>query len=75
MHAITYKVVMAHFEGRPLELLPGTPPIHPTALSKIVIEDGVPRIELYADISHYQAAPPPTMQVQVESSSAIHPFP
>jgi phosphoserine phosphatase len=71
MHAITLKVVMAYFMQRPLEQLWDSQPIHPTSLSKVVIKEGKPTVEMYADISHYQAEPGPTMQVRnaVETST------
>ncbi|GER89545.1 hypothetical protein KDW_37070 [Dictyobacter vulcani] len=53
-HAVTLKTILSAFDGRPLERFWEPPFIHPTSLSKIVIEDGIATIELYADISHHQ---------------------
>lgn len=56
-HAVTLKTIVSSFEGRPLARLWDPPVIHPTSLSKIVIEDGIASIELYADVSHHQIPP------------------
>lgn len=53
-HAAALKALLSHFERRPLERLWQPPYIHPTALCKVVIANGLPTIELYGDISHYQ---------------------
>ncbi|GCE23475.1 histidine phosphatase family protein [Dictyobacter kobayashii] len=56
-HAVTLKTILNDFGQRPLTHFWDPPVIHPTSLSKVVIEDGVPTIELYADVSHYQVPP------------------
>lgn len=53
-HTVVIKLLMAHFEGRPLEKLWDLPYIHPTCLNRIDIVDGVPEIILHGDISHYE---------------------
>lgn len=53
-HAIALKVIMAYFKGDSLDKLWDPPVIQPTALNKVVIEDGRFNIELHGDVSHYQ---------------------
>ena len=53
-HGITLKLMLTYFEQRPLSKLWDPPFIQPTALSKVVIEDDVTRIELNGDTTHYQ---------------------
>lgn len=53
-HGITLKLMLAYFEQRPLAELWDPPFIQPTALSKVVIEDDVTRIELNGDTAHYK---------------------
>ncbi|MCS7461657.1 histidine phosphatase family protein [Paenibacillus doosanensis] len=53
-HAITLKLLMAYFEGRPLAELWSPPILEPTALCKVVIQDGKECIELHGDTSHYR---------------------
>jgi len=55
-HTIPVKLLLHHFEGRSLEKLWDDPFIHPTSLSKIVIdENGQPVIEVYANTGHFGA--------------------
>lgn len=53
-HAVVLKIILSHFEERPLAHLWQPPFIHPTALCKIVVENQHPSIELYGDTSHYR---------------------
>lgn len=53
-HTVVLKIIMSHFEGRPLAHLWQPPYIHPTALCKVVIENQHASIELAGDTSHYQ---------------------
>jgi len=53
-HTVALKLIMAHFEKRPLHRLWDLPYIHPACLCVIEIEDGLPRIVLHGDISHYR---------------------
>ncbi|MCC3372568.1 histidine phosphatase family protein [Cohnella sp. REN36] len=53
-HAATLKTIMAHFGGLPLSELWQPPFVHSTSLCRVAVEDGVPRIELYGDTSHYR---------------------
>lgn len=54
-HTVVIKVLMAHFEARPMNKLWDLPYIHPTCLCRIDIKDGVPEILLHGDISHYES--------------------
>lgn len=58
-HTVVLKVIMSHFENRPLADLWKPPFIHPTSLCKIIVENQQPLIELHGDISHYQEAREP----------------
>jgi probable phosphoglycerate mutase len=51
-HSVALKSIMSYFEGRPLEKLWDPPHIHQTSLSKVIFENGVPKIVLYGDASH-----------------------
>ncbi|NEW06446.1 histidine phosphatase family protein [Paenibacillus sp. SYP-B3998] len=53
-HTVTLKVIMAHFEQRPLEELWHPPYFHPTCLSLVEWREGSPQIVLHADTSHFQ---------------------
>jgi probable phosphoglycerate mutase len=53
-HGITLKLMLTHFEQRPLASLWDPPFIQPTALSKVVIEDSVTTLELNGDTTHYK---------------------
>lgn len=53
-HRITLKVIMSHFMNQNICDIGGNPDIKPASLSKICIEDGVSKILLYGDISHYK---------------------
>jgi probable phosphoglycerate mutase len=53
-HGITLKLMLAHFEQRPLAQLWNPPFLQPTALSKVVIEDSVTTLELNGDTTHYK---------------------
>ncbi|MEF3311091.1 histidine phosphatase family protein [Paenibacillus sp. GYB004] len=56
-HAVALKMMMAYFRGDPLEKLWQPPFIHPTALSKVVLDSdrGDTAIEMLGDTSHYRA--------------------
>lgn len=56
-HTVTLKVIMSRFEGRSLERLWDPPFIHPTSLSRVVVENGESRIEFYGDMSHVDKHP------------------
>jgi phosphoserine phosphatase len=51
-HGVTLKVLMAHFEGRPMERLWDPPYVHSTSLSHIMIDGGNRVIVKHADMSH-----------------------
>lgn len=53
-HTATLKLIMSHFEKRPLSHLWHPPFVHPTALCKVLVADQQTSIALYGDISHYQ---------------------
>lgn len=53
-HRITLKVIMSYFLGKPLHEIGRMPDIHPTALCKIIMNNNVPKVELYGDTSHYR---------------------
>jgi len=53
-HTVVLKLILAHFEKRPLHLLWDPPYIHPACLCRIDIEDGNPRIVSHGDVSHYR---------------------
>ena len=53
-HTVTLKIIMAHFEQRPLAELWNPPYFQPTCLSLVEWEEGIPRIMLHGDISHFQ---------------------
>jgi probable phosphoglycerate mutase len=53
-HTVVVKLLMAHYEGRPLLDLWKPPYIHPVCLSHIEITADGPVIRLHADTSHYQ---------------------
>ncbi|MEF2244625.1 histidine phosphatase family protein [Paenibacillus sp. IITD108] len=53
-HTVVVKVLMAFFEDRPMKQLWELPYIHPTCLSKIVIEEDKAEIVLHGDISHFK---------------------
>ncbi|SDW22814.1 histidine phosphatase family protein [Paenibacillus sp. CF384] len=52
-HAIALKVIMAYFKEESLEKLWTPPIIQPTALNKVVKEEGKFNIELHGDVSHF----------------------
>ncbi|WP_127529526.1 histidine phosphatase family protein [Paenibacillus kobensis] len=51
-HTVTLKLLMSHYEARPMEKLWEPPFVHPTSLSKIIVSSSGARIEYYADMSH-----------------------
>lgn len=55
-HAVTLKLILAHFRGDPLEKLWQPPIIHPTALNKVVLDLNQRQsiIEIMGDTSHYR---------------------
>ncbi|MBD2865217.1 histidine phosphatase family protein [Paenibacillus oceani] len=55
-HAVALKMMMAYFRGDPLKKLWQPPIIHPTALSKVVLDAdrGDTAIEMLGDTSHYR---------------------
>jgi phosphoserine phosphatase len=53
-HTASLKAMLSHIESRPLAELWQPPFIHPTALCKVVVAEGLPTIELYGDISHFR---------------------
>jgi broad specificity phosphatase PhoE len=53
-HAGTVKTIMGYFEDRPLADFWNPPMIHPTALSKVIVDNQHAHIALYADTSHHQ---------------------
>ncbi|MBD8006788.1 histidine phosphatase family protein [Bacillus norwichensis] len=53
-HRITLKVIMSFFMKKRLHEIGDMPDIYHTALCKISINDGSPKVVLYDDISHYQ---------------------
>lgn len=53
-HRITLKVIMSYFLGKPLHEIGSMPDIHPTALCKMIMNNDVPKVELYGDTSHYR---------------------
>lgn len=53
-HRITLKVIMAYFLGLSLREVGTMPDILSTALCKVNVHGGVPRVELLGDTSHYQ---------------------
>ncbi|MBV7276670.1 histidine phosphatase family protein [Clostridiaceae bacterium UIB06] len=53
-HRITLKVIMAHFNSQEIQNIWDTSDIEPASLCKISIKDGVFRILMYGDTSHYR---------------------
>ena len=53
-HGGASKIIMAHFEERPMSELWGPPKMKEASLSVVDIEDGKADIELFADTSHYE---------------------
>ncbi|MBB6218841.1 putative phosphoglycerate mutase [Anaerosolibacter carboniphilus] len=53
-HAVALKLIMAHFEDRPMEKLWDPPYMHPTNLNVVEIKNNVTNILLHGDISHYK---------------------
>lgn len=53
-HTVTLKILMAHFENRPLERLWDYPYIHEASLSLVETKNHQAEILLHGDISHYQ---------------------
>ncbi|ALB45407.1 MULTISPECIES: histidine phosphatase family protein [Clostridium] len=53
-HRITLKVIMSHFMSQNICDICENPDIESASLSKIHVENGVPKILLYGDISHYK---------------------
>ncbi|KIL40006.1 phosphoglycerate mutase [Gordoniibacillus kamchatkensis] len=55
-HTVVVKLLMAHFEDRPLNRIWNPPYIHPACLCKVEIGMNQPEIILHGDISHYKEA-------------------
>jgi phosphoserine phosphatase len=53
-HTVVLKVLMAYFEGRPLDKIWNPPYIHPACLCKVEVVDDQIHIVLHGDISHYK---------------------
>lgn len=53
-HRITLKVIMSYFKNQDINVISSNPDINPASLSKISICNGVPKILLYGDTSHYK---------------------
>ncbi|MEK8131646.1 histidine phosphatase family protein [Paenibacillus filicis] len=54
-HRITLKALLNYYAGRSLSELGNHPDVPPASLSRIVRENGKTTVELYGDISHYEA--------------------
>jgi broad specificity phosphatase PhoE len=57
-HRITLKAVMGHYLGKTLQELGELPDILSASLSKMVLRDGMPHVELYGDTLHYKEQEP-----------------
>lgn len=53
-HRITTKVIISYFKNQDIHEITNNPDINPASLSKISICNGVPKILLYGDTSHYK---------------------
>lgn len=53
-HTVVVKLILAHFESRPLEQLWEPPRISPASLSHVAVNGKSSRILEYGDISHYR---------------------
>ncbi|QGQ99431.1 histidine phosphatase family protein [Paenibacillus psychroresistens] len=53
-HTVVIKLLMTHFEQKPLTQLWDLPYIHPVCLCHLRVENDEPTIILHGDISHYQ---------------------
>ncbi|WP_252226797.1 MULTISPECIES: histidine phosphatase family protein [unclassified Clostridium] len=53
-HRITLKVIMSYFKNQNICDIGNNSDIEPASLSKICIDDGISKILLYGDISHYK---------------------
>ncbi|WP_039657457.1 histidine phosphatase family protein [Clostridium tyrobutyricum] len=53
-HRITLKVIMSYFKNQDINVISNNLDINPASLSKINICNGVPKILLYGDTSHYK---------------------
>jgi len=53
-HRIALKVIMLHFNNQDIINIGNIPDIQPASLSQICINDGVHKILLYGDTSHYK---------------------
>lgn len=53
-HTVVLKLLMSHFEGRPLQELWNPPYIHPTCLCKVEVHPDRSDIILHGDTSHYR---------------------
>jgi len=51
-HSATLKLLMAHWEGRPMRDLWEPPFLQPASLCKVALRDGRPEIILYGDVRH-----------------------
>ncbi len=52
-HRITLRVIMSYFKNQDIRDACNNPDIEPASLSKVCIQDGISKILLYGDISHY----------------------
>lgn len=53
-HRITVKVIISYFKNQDINVISNNLDINPASLSKISICNGVPKILLYRDTSHYK---------------------
>jgi probable phosphoglycerate mutase len=52
-HGVTLKLIMSHFEGRPLARLWDPPFIHPTSLCHITLDEAGHTIRKHGDVTHF----------------------
>ncbi|WML34675.1 histidine phosphatase family protein [Clostridium sp. OS1-26] len=53
-HRITLKMIMAHFNNQEIHEIWNTPDVEPASLCKVSIKDGITKILLHGDTSHYR---------------------
>lgn len=53
-HRITLKMIMAHFNNQEMHEIWNTPDIESASLCKVSVKDGITKILLHGDISHYR---------------------
>lgn len=56
-HTVVVKLLMAHFEGRPLKKNWDPPYIHPASLCKVVVGDDYTDIKLHGYTGHFKEKP------------------